>query len=84
MGLSCVFDEDPGLEKNSLCQNVQIKLQSMLLKIEGIVFGFRFDGDTKIYVIVFTQRTDPSVRTKIRIYAHNVMQARLDAEFKGN
>jgi hypothetical protein len=82
-GLSCVFEEDPGLEKNSLCQNVQIKLQSMLLKIEGIVFGFRIDGDTKIYVIVFTQRTDPAVRTKIRIYAHNVMQARLEAEFKG-
>jgi hypothetical protein len=83
MGLSCVFDEDPGLEKNSLCQNVQIKLQSMILKIEGIVFGFRIDGAAKIYVIVFTQRTDPSVRTKIRIYVHNVMQARLDAEFKG-
>jgi hypothetical protein len=83
MGLSCVFQEDPGLEKNSLCQDVQIKLQSMLLKIEGIVFGFRLDGDTKIYVIVFTQRTDPAVRTKIRIYVHNVMQARLDAEFKG-
>jgi hypothetical protein len=82
-GLSCVFDKDPLLEKNSLCQNVQIKLQSMILKIEGIVFGFRVDGDTKIYVIVFTQRTDPSVRTKIRIYAHNVLQARLDAEFKG-
>jgi hypothetical protein len=82
-GLSCVFDEDPGLEKNSLCQNVQIKLQSMLLKIEGIVFGFRIDGDAKIYVIVFTQRTDPAVRTKIRIYAHNVLQARLDSEFKG-
>ncbi|MDR0598432.1 MAG: pilus assembly protein PilZ [Treponema sp.] len=83
MGLSCVFDEDPGLEKNSLCKNVQIKLQGMLLKIEGIVFGFRIDGSTKIYVIIFTQRTDPSVRTKIRSYAHSVMQARLDAEIKG-
>jgi hypothetical protein len=82
MGLSCVFDEDPGLEKNSLCKDVQIKLQSVLLKVEGIVFGFRLDGDTKIYVILFTQRTDPAVRTKIRIYAHNVTQARLDAEFK--
>jgi hypothetical protein len=83
MGLSCVFDEDPNLGKNSLCQNVQIKLQSILLKIEGIVFGFRVDGDIKIYVIIFTQRTDPSVRTKIRSYAHNVLQARLDAEFRG-
>jgi hypothetical protein len=82
MGLSCVFDEDPGLEKNSLCQDVQIKLQSMILKIEGIVFGFRIDGDTKTYVIVFTQRTDPAVRSRIRIYAHSVMQVRMDAEFK--
>jgi hypothetical protein len=83
MGLSCVFDRDPELEKNTLCQNVQIKLQSMLLKIEGIVFGFKTDGEEKNYVLIFTQRTDPAVRTKIRIYAHNVMQAAMEAELGG-
>ncbi|WP_010263420.1 PilZ domain-containing protein [Treponema primitia] len=82
MGLSCIFDQDPELEKNSLCQNVQIKLQSVLLKVEGIVFGYRDDGVTKTYVIVFTQRTDPAVRTKIRKFVQGSMQAKLDAEFK--
>ncbi|MDR2028959.1 MAG: pilus assembly protein PilZ, partial [Treponema sp.] len=61
VGLSCVFSEDPALEKNSLCSNIQIKLQSMLLKAEGIVFGSRMDGLEKIYVILFTQRIDPDV-----------------------
>ncbi|WP_245534755.1 pilus assembly protein PilZ [Treponema primitia] len=82
VGLSCVFERDPGLGKNSLCQDVQIKLQSMILKIEGIVFGSRIDGDTKIYVIVFTQRTDPAVRAKIRKYIQTTLQSRIDAEFK--
>jgi hypothetical protein len=82
MGLSCVFQEDPELVKNSLCQNVQLKLQSMILKAEGIVFGSRTDGVKKTYVIVFTQRTDPAVRSKIRKFVQSVLQTKLDAEFK--
>jgi hypothetical protein len=82
MGLSCVFEVDPELEKNSLCQSIQIKLQSIILKAEGIVFGSRPEGDKKVYVLVFTQRTDPSVRIKIRKFIHGVLQAKLDAEFK--
>ncbi|MDR2259328.1 MAG: pilus assembly protein PilZ, partial [Treponema sp.] len=66
VGLSCTFADDPALTKNALFQNVQIKLQTMLLKVEGIVFGSRMDGLAKIYVILFTQRIDPEVRTKIR------------------
>ncbi|MDR2185215.1 MAG: PilZ domain-containing protein [Treponema sp.] len=81
-GLSCTFTEDPNLEKNSLCQDIQIKLQSTLLKLEGIVFGSRMDGLSKIYVVVFTQRIDPSVRVKIRKYIQGNIQAAIDAELK--
>ncbi|MDR2028911.1 MAG: PilZ domain-containing protein [Treponema sp.] len=81
-GLSCSFSEDPKLEKNSLCQDIQIKLQSVLLKLEGIVFGSRMDGLNKIYVVVFTQRIDPSVRVKIRKYIQGNIQAIIDAELK--
>ncbi|MDR1374112.1 MAG: PilZ domain-containing protein [Treponema sp.] len=81
-GLSCAFADDPKLEKNSLCQDIQIKLQSALLKLEGIVFGSRIDGLNKIYVVVFTQRIDPSVRIKIRKYIQNNIQAAIDAELK--
>jgi hypothetical protein len=82
VGLSCTFAEDPGLAKNTLFQNIQVKLQSMLLKVEGIVFGSRMDGLTKIYVILFTQRIDPEVRTKIRKYIQQNLQTKMDAELK--
>jgi hypothetical protein len=81
-GLSCFFSEDPEIEKNSLCSNIQIKLQSILLKAEGIIFGSRMDGLEKIYVILFTQRIDPEVRIKIRRYIQSNIQAKIEAEFK--
>ncbi|MDR2663409.1 MAG: PilZ domain-containing protein [Treponema sp.] len=82
VGLSCVFDQDPGLEKNSFFPDIQIKLQSALLKTEGIVFGFRMDGSDKVYVFVFTPKTDPAVHVKIRSYIQKNLQSRMDAELK--
>jgi hypothetical protein len=82
VGLSCVFAEDPELTKNALFQNIQVKLQSTLLKVEGIVFGSRMDGPSKVYVILFTKRIDPDTRTKIRKYIQQNLQTKLDAELK--
>jgi hypothetical protein len=79
-GLSCFFPLDPNIDKNSLISNIQIKLQSILLKAEGIVFGSRMDGLAKIYVIIFTQRTDPEVRVKIRKFVQASLQAKMDKE----
>ncbi|GHV87977.1 hypothetical protein AGMMS50267_03370 [Spirochaetia bacterium] len=77
-GFSCAFKEDPDLEKNYLCHDIQIKLQSVILKTEAIVFGARMDGLAKIYVFLFTQRIDPDVRIKIRMYIQSIMQAKMD------
>ena len=82
VGLSCVFDTDPELEKNTLFRDIQIKLHSTLLKAEGIVFGSRMDGQSKIYVLLFTQRIDPEVRTKIRKYMQQNLQTKMDVELK--
>lgn len=82
VGFSCAFEEDPEIEKNTLCQDIQIKLHTQLLKTEGIVFGNRMDGMTKIYVILFTQRIDPSVRTRIRRYIQSNIQAKIDLLMK--
>ncbi|MDR1899622.1 MAG: pilus assembly protein PilZ [Treponema sp.] len=82
VGLSCAFTDDPGLAKNVLFKDIQVKLQSMLLKVEGIVFGSRMDGLTKIYVILFTNRIDPEAQAKIRKYIQTNMQAKMDAELK--
>jgi hypothetical protein len=82
VGLSCAFAEDPGLTKNTLFQNIQVKLQTMLLKVEGIVFGSRMDGASRVYVVLFTKRVDPDTRTKIRKYIQQNLQAKMDAELK--
>jgi hypothetical protein len=82
VGFSASFDGDPELSKNSLFQSIQIKLQSTLLKVEGIVFGSRMEEFRKIYVILFTQRIDPSVRTRIRKYIQQTFQLKMDALLK--
>ena len=80
VGFSCVFAEDPDLPKNSLLHDIQMKLQSSLLKTEGIAFGSRMDGNTKIYVVLFTQRIDPEVKVRIRRYIQSNLQAKMDKE----
>ena len=82
VGISCAFDTDPQLTKNALLKDIQVKLQTMLLKVEAIVFGSRMDGNLKIYVLLFTQRTDPDVRTRIRKYIQQTLQNKMDTELK--
>ena len=83
VGFSCSFEEDPGLVKNSLFGDIQIRLQSQLIKAEGIVFGSRMDGGEKTYVVLFTQRIDPDVRTRIRKFIQSFMQSKMDFELNG-
>ena len=82
VGISCTFDQDPDLTKNALFKDIQIRLQSMLLKVEAIVFGSRMDGNEKIYVLLFTQRIDPEVRTRIRKYIQSNLQSKMDKNLK--
>jgi len=80
VGFSCVFEDDPKLTKNGLFGDIQIRLQSQLIKAEGIVFGSRMDGDEKCYVVLFSKRIDPSVRTKIRKYIQTSLQHNMEKE----
>jgi hypothetical protein len=82
VGVSCTFDQDPELVKNALFKDIQVRLQTMLLKVEAIVFGSRMNGNEKIYVLLFTQRIDPEVRTRIRKYIQTTLQGKIDKEFK--
>ena len=82
VGFSCVFAEDPQLKKNSLFGDMQLRLQSQLLKAEGIVFGSRMEGNDKVYVILFSQRVEPNVKSRIRKYIQNILQNKLDEELK--
>jgi len=80
VGFSCSFRDDPELTKNSLFQDIQLRLQAQLLKAEGIIFGSRMDGNEKTYVVLFTQRVDPSIKTKIRKYIQANLQNKMDNE----
>jgi len=83
-GFSCSFAEDPDLAKNKLFEDIQIRLQSQILKSEGIVFGARMDANEKIYVILFTRQISPDVQTRIRKYIQSSLQNRMDSVLKGN
>ena len=82
VGFSCSFSEDPELVKNSLISDIQIRLATQLIKVEGIVFGSRINGDQKIYVILFSQRTSPDVRSRIRKFIQAFLQVRMENELK--
>jgi len=82
VGLSCRFSQDPELSKNEVFHDIQIKLQGVLVKVEGIVFGFRMDDQDKVYVFLFTAKIDPAVKAKIRAHIQKNLQAKIDEEMK--
>jgi hypothetical protein len=82
VGISCTIEDNPDLTKNTLLKDIQIKLQTAIIKVEAIVFGIRMEGYEKVYVLLFTQRIDPDVRTKIRKYIQHNLQSKMDNELK--
>jgi hypothetical protein len=82
VGFSCIFTDNPILKKNNLFRDIQLRLQTHLLKVEGIVFGVRMEGPVPVYVVIFTQRVDPEVRAKIRTYIQSNLQNKLEEELK--
>jgi len=80
VGFSCVLESEPGLIKNSLVKDIQIKLQSMLLKVDAIVFGSRIEGEEKKYVLLFSKRLESEDCNKIRKYIQGNLQTKMDAE----
>jgi hypothetical protein len=84
VGISCTLDGSPDIPKNTLIKNIQVKLQTSIIKIDGIVFGTRSEGEgyERNYVLLFTQRIDPDVRIKIRKYIQHNLQTKMDNELK--
>ncbi|GAB1484275.1 hypothetical protein MASR2M78_30930 [Treponema sp.] len=81
VGFSCSFSKDPGFSKNTLLSDVQLKLRGVLVRVEGIVFGTRTNGDL-VYVVLFTNKIDGPSRGKIRRYIQTTLQAEIDMELK--
>ncbi len=81
-GFSCSFSDDPTLPKGTLISNIQLKLQSTLMRAEAVVLGSHSEEFMQIYVFLFTPRTDSDVRSKIRKYIQSVIQSKMDMEMK--
>jgi len=82
VGISCTLDGNPEIHKNTLFKDIQVKLQTALLKVEGIIIGSRKEGSERVYVLLFTQRIDPDVRVKIRKFIQHSLQLKMDAVLK--
>jgi len=82
VGISCTLEGNPEVPKNTLFKDIQVKLQSAIIKVEGIVLGSRQEGYETVYVLLFTQRVDPDVRIKIRKYIQHNLQSKMDIELK--
>lgn len=83
VGISCTFETDPLLKKNSLVKNIQIRLQTILIKAEAVAIGSRdSDNGEKIYVLLFTQNVESDVRIKIHKYIQTNLQSKMDSELK--
>ena len=82
-GFSCTFEEDIELDKNTHFADIQIRLKTEFLKVQGMFFGSRMHGTEKIYVLLITQRTAADVQAKIRRFIRSLLQSRMDNELNG-
>ncbi|MDR1074553.1 MAG: PilZ domain-containing protein [Treponema sp.] len=81
-GFSCIFLEDPNLAKGTIITDIQLKLQSTLMRAEAIVLGSRADELMQVYVFIFMPQVDTDVRYKIHKYIQIVLQNKMDMELK--
>lgn len=81
-GFSCIFLEDPNLVKGTIITDIQLKLQSTLVRAEAIVLGSRADELMQVYVFVFLPHVDTDVRYKIHKYIQIAIQNKMDMELK--
>ena len=82
VGISFTLDGNPDIPKNAVVKDVQMILQTSRVKVDGILFGSRMDSREKIYVLLFSQRTDSDARYKIRKYIQHNLQLKMDVELR--
>jgi hypothetical protein len=80
VGLSCTFSKELSLNKNAVFHDIQLKLQSTLVKVEGFLFGSRTEESETTYIFLFSPKTDPTTKAKIRTYIQKRIQALMDLE----
>lgn len=82
VGLSCVFDEDPGYRARTRITGVQLKLKGVLCTVTVVVMGSRPQDEGPLYVLIFDPFMGEVTRDKIRSYQRRTLQALLEAELE--
>lgn len=81
IGFSCILDPDPKIQKNTLIEDVQLKLRAILLRSNLIVLGTRSLGDRTAYIFLFPPKMENHAKAKIRTYIQNALQIFIDKEY---
>ncbi|MDR0706617.1 MAG: PilZ domain-containing protein [Treponema sp.] len=81
-GFSCIFVEDPNLPKGTIVTDIQLKLQSTLIRAEAIALGSRAYESMQVYVFVFMPQIESEGRYKIHKYIQTAIQNKMDMELK--
>jgi uncharacterized protein YjaZ len=75
VGMAVTFNSKIKMQKNSLLKGIQIKLKGALIKVNGVVIGFREIEDSKIiHVLLFDSSATQEVKRKLRLYIHKLLQ----------
>lgn len=81
VGMSCVFDTDITLMKNTMLRKIQLKLYGKLVLVDGIVFGSRkVDENKLLFVVMFTNSLSDDNKAKIHNYIGKTLQEQLITE----
>jgi hypothetical protein len=83
-GMACEFDpgmEPPRLQKGTVLNKVQLKLNSRLIMVDGVIMGSRVDGSgakPTLWVMVFRNHGDTGAAVKIKDYVRERLQQEFD------
>ena len=79
-GMACTFEPDPHMVHHSAVESIQLKLKGILCLVSGVVMGSRMEGDKLVYVILFSNKTNPEVKGKIQNFMMWALQQQVEAE----
>jgi hypothetical protein len=77
VGIAVKFDQPITLPANSLLRNIQLKLRSSLIMIDGILMGLR-TADPRVRVILFASQMNQDDKLAIHHYIKQRIQHSLD------
>ncbi len=78
VGMTIVFDNPTELPKNSLLENLQLRIKGRNLIVSGVIIGSRqLTNNTTIYVVLFDQTVEEDTKSKIRSIIHKTLEEKI-------